>query len=68
MKPANKQPPQPSKKGQAPPAPVKEAHREWKAEDYVGPHTSIEEIIDVKAAFDIFDTDNSGFVDADELK
>jgi hypothetical protein len=67
MKPAgNKQPPQPPKKGQAPP--VKEAPREWKAEDYVGPQVSIEEVRDVKAAFDIFDTDNSGFIDAAELK
>lgn len=67
MKPAgNKQPPQPPKKGQAPQ--VKEAPREWKAEDYVGPQVTIEEVRDVKAAFDIFDTDSSGFVDAAELK
>ncbi len=67
MKPAgNKQPPQSPKKGQAPP--VKAAPREWKAEDYVGPQVSLEEVRDVKAAFDIFDSDNSGFVDAAELK
>jgi len=29
---------------------------------------SIEEVRDVKAAVDIFDTDNSGFIDAAELK
>lgn len=28
----------------------------------------IEEVRDVKAAFDIFDTDHSGYVDASELK
>lgn len=67
MKPAGKAPPQPpAKKGQAPP--VKEAPKEWRAEDYVGPHATIEEVRDVKAAFDIFDTDNSGLVDASELK
>jgi hypothetical protein len=64
MKPAANKPQQPPKKS----APVKEAPKEWKAEDYVGPHVSIEEVRDVKAAFDIFDTDNSGLVDATELK
>lgn len=67
MKPVpNKAPPQPPKKGQAPP--VKEAPKEWRVEDYVGPSASIEEVRDIKAAFDIFDTDNSGRVDASELK
>jgi len=31
--------------------------------DYVTPHLSIEEIKDIKTAFDIFDSDGSGLVD-----
>jgi Ca2+-binding EF-hand superfamily protein len=34
----------------------------------VSPHAPIEEVREVKAAFDIFDTDNSGLVDAAELR
>lgn len=51
---------QPPKKAPA----VKEPPKEWKAEDYVCEHAPIEEVRDVKAAFDIFDTDGSGLVDA----
>jgi centrin-3 len=48
--------------------PVKEQPKEWKAEDYVSEGVPIEEVREVKAAFDIFDSDASGFVDATELK
>jgi centrin-1 len=47
------------------PPPVK---KEWKLEDYVTATVLPEEVKDVKIAFDIFDTDGSGFVDAQELK
>lgn len=62
----NKQPPPPPPKKSV--APVKEAPKVWKAEDYVNADVTIEEVRDVKGAFDIFDTNNSGMVDALELK
>ena len=55
---------QPPKKPQA----VKEEPKEWKADDYVSESVSLEQVRDVKAAFDIFDNDGSGLVDANQLK
>lgn len=40
----------------------------WKAEDYVTMTIPIEEVRDIKTAFDIFDNDLSGTVDPQELK
>ena len=64
-----------SKKGPAPApaatgkqqtkAPEKKA---WKAEDYATVLIPIEEVRDIKTAFDIFDGDLSGIVDPQELK
>jgi Ca2+-binding EF-hand superfamily protein len=48
-----------------PKAPEKKA---WKAEDYVSLTVPIEEVRDIKTAFDIFDGDLSGVVDPQELK
>jgi Ca2+-binding EF-hand superfamily protein len=48
-----------------PKAPEKKA---WKAEDYVSLTVPIEEVKDIKTAFDIFDGDLSGVVDPQELK
>jgi centrin-1 len=59
----NKNQPQP-KKGQD----TKPVKREWAAEDYVSPTVSIDEVREIKAAFDVFDSDGSGVVDPVELK
>jgi Ca2+-binding EF-hand superfamily protein len=40
----------------------------WRAEDYVSLTIPIEEVKDIKTAFDIFDGDLSGVVDPQELK
>lgn len=48
-----------------PKAPEKKA---WKAEDYATLTIPIEEVKDIKQAFDIFDSDLSGVVDPQELK
>ena len=40
----------------------------WKAEDYATLTIPVEEVRDIKTAFDIFDGDLSGVVDPQELK
>ena len=40
----------------------------FKAEDYASLTVPIEEVLDIKTAFDIFDNDASGIVDPLELK
>lgn len=40
----------------------------WRAEDYASLTVPIEEVKDIKTAFDIFDGDLSGVVDPQELK
>ena len=55
------------------PAPVKQQakvpeKKQWRAEDYVSLTVPIEEVKDIKMAFDIFDGDLSGVVDPQELK
>ena len=40
----------------------------WKAEDYSTVLIPVEEVKDIKTAFDIFDSDLSGVVDPQELK
>lgn len=50
---------------QQPKAPEKKA---WKAEDYASLTVPVEEVKDIKTAFDIFDGDLSGIVDPQELK
>lgn len=50
---------------QQPKAPEKKV---WKAEDYASLTVPIEEVKDIKTAFDIFDGDLSGVVDPQELK
>ena len=49
----------PAKKGQD----VKQGKKEWAAEDYVSESVSLEEVREIKGAFDIFDSDSSGVVD-----
>ena len=49
----------PAKKGQD----SKGGKKEWAAEDYVTESISIEEVREIKCAFDIFDSDGSGIVD-----
>jgi Ca2+-binding EF-hand superfamily protein len=58
------------KKAAATPAaqPKAPAKKEWKAEDYATLTIPIEEVRDIKTAFDIFDGDLSGVVDPQELK
>ena len=51
------------KKVEVKPEPV-----EWRAEDYVTARVPVEEIREVKSAFDIFDTDATGRVDSIEVK
>lgn len=50
---------------QQPKAPEKKA---FKAEDYATVLIPVEEVRDIKTAFDIFDNDGSGIVDPQELK
>lgn len=40
----------------------------WAAQDYVNHNTSLEEVKQIKKAFDIFDSNGSGLVDPLELK
>lgn len=54
----------PAKKGQD----AKQGKKEWAAEDYVTESVSIDEVREIKCAFDIFDSDSSGVVDPVELK
>lgn len=54
-----------AKKGTQPKAPEKKAFR---AEDYASLTIPVEEVRDIKTAFDIFDGDLSGVVDPQELK
>ena len=42
--------------------------KQWRAEDYVTMTIPVEEVRDIKTAFDIFDGDLSGVVDPQELK
>ena len=63
------------KKGPAPPAakgavaqPKPTEKKVWRAEDYVTLILPIEEVKDIKVAFDVFDSDSSGTVDPKELK
>jgi hypothetical protein len=35
----------------------------WKADDYVTPNVLLEEILELKEAFDIFDVNKSGIID-----
>lgn len=42
--------------------------KQWRAEDYASLTIPIEEVRDIKTAFDIFDGDLSGMVDPQELK
>jgi len=55
------------------PAPAKQQpkvaeKKQWKAEDYATLTVPVEEVKDIKMAFDIFDGDLSGVVDPQELK
>jgi Ca2+-binding EF-hand superfamily protein len=58
-------PPAPAASKQQPRAPEKKG---WKAEDYASLTIPVEEVRDIKTAFDIFDSDLSGVVDPQELK
>lgn len=53
-----------SKKGQE----VKPVKKEWAAHDFTSESVSVEEVREIKNAFDIFDVDGSGVVDPIELK
>lgn len=61
--PVNKNQP-PAKKG----APVAQTKKQWSAQDYVSEQASLEEVKEIKSAFDVFDSDGSGVVDPVELK
>jgi len=52
----------------APVQPAKPEKKVWKAEDFATMTIPIEEVKDIKTAFDIFDGDLSGVVDPQELK
>ena len=52
------------KKGQE----TKQGKKQWAAEDYASESVSVEEVREIKCAFDIFDSDGSGIVDPVELK
>ena len=54
----NKNQPPPKKGGAS-----SSVKKEWNAEDYVSHNCSVEEVREIKTAFDIFDSDNSGVVD-----
>ena len=55
----------PAAKPSQPKAPEK---KQWRAEDYATMTIPVEEVKDIKTAFDIFDGDLSGVVDPQELK
>ena len=59
----NQPQPQPAKKTE-----TKGAKKQWAAEDYANAAVSVEEVREIKTAFDIFDSDGSGLVDPVELK
>ena len=42
---------------------VEEVGQEWSAERYLSAGVTLEEIRQIKAAFDIFDSDHTGYVD-----
>jgi len=48
--------------------PAKPEKKVWKAEDFATMTIPVEEVKDIKTAFDIFDGDLSGIVDPQELK
>lgn len=50
------------------PQPKTAEKKQWKAEDYASLTIPVEEVKDIKMAFDIFDGDLSGVVDPQELK
>ena len=57
------------KLNQKPPAATSSSEaKTWKAEDYVSETMSLDEVKGIKAAFDIFDSDRSGYVDPKEMK
>ena len=49
-------------------APVKKAPSNWRAEDWLNKGASLEEVNEIKEAFDLFDTDKTGTIDYHELK
>lgn len=51
------------KKAQPPAQPKVPEKKQWRAEDYASLTIPIEEVRDIKTAFDIFDGDLSGMVD-----
>ena len=55
----------PAAKPSQPKAPEK---KQWRAEDYATMTIPVEEVKDIKTAFDIFDGDLSGVIDPQELK
>jgi hypothetical protein len=56
------------KPGSTPAQPKAPEKKVWKAEDYATLTIPVEEVRDIKTAFDIFDGDLSGVVDPQELK
>ena len=44
-------------------APVKKAPSNWRAEDWLNKGASLEEVNEIKEAFDLFDTDLGGSID-----
>ena len=56
------------KPGSTPSQPKAPEKKVWKAEDYATLTIPVEEVRDIKTAFDIFDGDLSGVVDPQELK
>ena len=56
------------KPGSTPSQPKGPEKKVWKAEDYATLTIPVEEVRDIKTAFDIFDGDLSGVVDPQELK
>lgn len=53
----------PPKKSIPPQQPKAQEKKQWRAEDYATLTTPVEEVKDIKMAFDIFDGDQSGVVD-----
>lgn len=53
----------PPKKSIPPQQPKAQEKKQWRAEDYATLTTPVEEVKDIKMAFDIFDGDLSGIVD-----
>lgn len=58
----------PAKTSPTPPPPRQPSQKAFRAEDYATLTIPIEEVKDIKIAFDIFDSDLSGVVDPQELK